>query len=68
MPGARRALALGVRILTPPAASVCAHFISERNSTTALNLLGGRFLKDGIGAVGFTSVLAIPSLGMREPM
>ena len=32
----------------------------ERNSTTALNFCGGRFLKEGIGAVGLTSVRAIP--------
>ena len=34
----------------------------------ASNFFGGRFLKDGIGAVGLTNVRAIPRRGMREPM
>ena len=33
-----------------------------------MNFFGGRFLNDGIGAVGFTSVRAIPWRGSREAM
>src|ERR1700729_1978579 len=43
-------------------------FDSDRNSTIASNFFGGRFLNDGIGAVGFTSVRAIAWAGNREPM
>jgi hypothetical protein len=39
----------------------------ERKNTAALNFFGGRFLKEGIGAVGLTSVRAIPAAGRREP-
>ena len=39
------------------------YFSCERKSTTASNFCGGRFLNDGIGAVGFTSVRAIPWRG-----
>ena len=44
------------------------YFSCERKLTTALNFCGGRFLNDGIGAVGFTSVRAIPWRGSREAM
>src|SRR5258708_4445534 len=40
----------------------------ERNSTTDLNFCGGRFLNEGIGAVGLTSVRAIPWRGSRPAM
>src|ERR1035438_318294 len=44
------------------------YFSCDRKLTTALNFAGGRFLNDGIGAVGFTSVRAIPWRGSREAM
>jgi hypothetical protein len=50
------------------ACSCRVYFSCERNSTAALNFCGGRFLNDGIGAVGFTSVRAIPWRGSRDPM
>src|ERR1700733_1117627 len=40
----------------------------ERKSMTALNFFAGRFLNDGIGAVGLTSVRAMPKDGSREAM
>src|SRR5207245_5393268 len=36
-----------------------AYFSCDRNSTAALNLFAGRFLNEGIGAVGLTRVRAI---------
>src|ERR1035438_4397456 len=44
------------------------YFSCDRKLTTALNFCGGRFLNDGIGAVGFTSVRAIPWRGSRDAM
>ncbi len=38
----------------------------ERKLTIASNFWGGRFLNDGIGAVGFTRVRAIACRGSRE--
>src|ERR1700704_118228 len=43
------------------------YFSCARKATTALNFFGGRFLNDGIGAVGLTSVRAIPCRGRRAP-
>src|SRR5271169_5004945 len=44
------------------------YFSCDRKLTTALNFAGGRFLNEGIGAVGFTSVRAIPWRGSRAAM
>ena len=47
----------------------CGHasyFSCDRKATTALNFCGGRFLNEGIGAVGFTSVRAIPWRGQSR--
>ena len=44
------------------------YFSCVRKETTALNFFGGRFLNEGIGAVGFTSVRAIAWRFTREPM
>ena len=44
------------------------YFSCERKKIAASNFFGGRFLNDGIGAVGLTSVRAIPNAGRREPM
>ncbi len=44
------------------------YFSCDRKATIALNFCGGRCLNDGIGAVGLTSVRAIPWRGIREPM
>src|ERR1700722_7559492 len=44
------------------------YFSCERKKIAASNFFGGRFLNEGIGAVGLTSVRAIPNAGRREPM
>src|SRR5207245_9891754 len=44
------------------------YFSCERKATTASNCLGGRFLNEGIGAVGLTSVRAMPWRGSRDAM
>ena len=45
----------------------CAYLSWRGNSTIAVNFCGGRFLNDGIGAVGSTSVRAIARRGSRAP-
>ena len=40
----------------------------ERKLTIASNFFAGRFLKEGIGAVGLTSVRSMPWRGIRDPM
>src|SRR5271157_2995645 len=44
------------------------YFSCDRKLTTALNFCGGRLRNDGIGAVGFTSVRAMPWRGSRAPI
>src|SRR5256885_1182675 len=43
------------------------YFDCERKVTTSLNFSGGRFLNEGIGAVGFTSVRAMPCAYSFDP-
>ena len=44
------------------------YFRSDRKATIAENFFGDNFLNEGIGAVGFTSVRAIPFGGSRDAM
>src|SRR6202042_1806882 len=58
----------GDRVSTKLAGHGPGYFNCERKKIAASNFLGGRFLNDGIGAVGLTSVRAMPNSGKREPM
>jgi len=39
------------------------YFSCERKATTAVNFWGGRFLNEGIGAVGFTTATLLDLIG-----
>ncbi len=65
-------VAAGIRLrrsvrCAPRPASRGRYFSCSRKVTTAWNFFGGRFLNDGIGAVGLTSVRAIAWRGIRPP-